>query len=472
MKTPATLSLSAVLLAASAAMAAAQDSSQPRQTHAVAATSEQTSAAAALATDSSGTPATNAAVNLYRPMDISHIRPADRRGLNVFDPPKDDSVPFTGFALSFGGAFTQEFQGLSHQNTAAVVMNNGVNQNQLIAIGHGFNNAVANLNVNAQVAPGIRVAMTAYLSARHHQETWVKDGYLQVDDSPINSEFLKRIFKYTTLKVGHFELDYGDAHARRSDNGNSMYNPFVGNYVLDAFTTEIGAEAFVRAHGLIAMLGATGGEVHGQVSAPQSRSASVLGKLGFDKTLLPDVRVRLTGSFYANNKSASNTLYTGDRGGSPYYDVLENTASTETSNAWSGEIRPGFSNKINAEVLNPFVKVGGAEFFGNFETATGGAITEPKLRTIHQNVYEGLYRFAADQFYVGARYNTVSGELIPKLSADQQVQRYQLGGGWFVTPNVLAKLEWVNQKYLDFPTNDIRHGGQFKGFMMSGSVGF
>ena len=26
---------------------------------------------------------------------------------------------------------------------------------------------------------------------------------------------------------------------------------------------------------------------------------------------------RLTGSFYANNKAASNTLYTGDRGGSP-----------------------------------------------------------------------------------------------------------------------------------------------------------
>ena len=114
MKTPAMLSLSAVLLAATAAMAAAQDSSQPRQTHAVAATaavsaSAQTSAAAAPATDSSGTPATTAVVNLYRPMDISHIRPADKRGLNVFDPPKDDSVTFTGFALSFGGAFTQEF---------------------------------------------------------------------------------------------------------------------------------------------------------------------------------------------------------------------------------------------------------------------------------------------------------------------------------------------------------------------------
>jgi hypothetical protein len=251
-----------------------------------------------------------------------------------------------------------------------------------------------------------------------------------------------------------------------------MYNPFVGNYILDAFTTEIGSEVFVRSNGLIAMLGATGGEVHGQVSAPQSRSLSMLGKLGFDQSLDKNLRFRLTGSFYANNKAASNTLFTGDRGGSPYYDVLENTASTETANAWSGQVRPGFSNKVNAEVINPFLKVGGAEFFGNFETATGGAFTEPKLRTIHQNVYDALYRFADDHFYVGARYNTLKGELLAKTYTNQTVERYQLGGGWFVTPNVLAKLEWVNQKYLDFPTTDIRNGGQFKGFMITGAVGF
>ena len=51
-------------------------------------------------------------------MEINHIRPADQRGVNVFEPPKEDQVPFTGFALSFGGAFTQEFQGLDHQNSA------------------------------------------------------------------------------------------------------------------------------------------------------------------------------------------------------------------------------------------------------------------------------------------------------------------------------------------------------------------
>jgi hypothetical protein len=142
------------------------------------------------------------------------------------------------------------------------------------------------------------------------------------------------------------------------------------------------------------------------------------------------------------------------------------------ANAWSGQVRPGFSNKVNAEVINPFIKIGGAEFFGNFETATGGAFSEPKLRTVHQNVYEGLYRFGDNDFYFGGRYITLKGQLISKNSSDYSVNRYQLGGGWFVTPNVLAKLEWVNQKYNDFPLTDIRSGGQFKGFMVSGVVGF
>jgi hypothetical protein len=411
-------------------------------------------------------------VSLYRPQDINHLRPADMRGVNVFEPSKADEVPFNGFALSFGGAFTQEFQGLSHSNTAAPNVTNGVNANQLITIGHGFNNAVANLNVNAQLAPGIRVAMTSYLSARHHQESWVKDGYLLIDDSPIDNPLLKSIMKYTTLRVGHFEINYGDSHFRRSDNGNSMYNPFVGNYILDDFTTEIGAEVYGRTGPFISMLGVTGGEVHGQVTTPQARSATFIGKLGVDQKWGDDIRFRLTGSFYANNKAASNTLFTGDRGGSAYYDVLENTASTETANAWSGQVRPGFSNKVNAEVINPFIKIGGAEFFGNFETATGGAFTEPKLRTLHQNVYEGLYRLYNDKFYVGGRYNTLKGQLISKTYTDETVSRYQLGGGWFVTPNVLAKLEWVNQKYDNFPTTDIRNGGKFNGFMISGVVGF
>jgi hypothetical protein len=251
----------------------------------------------------------------------------------------------------------------------------------------------------------------------------------------------------------------------------TMYNPFVGNFVIDAFTTEIGAEAYLRKNGFLAMYGMTGGEVKGQVTAPGKRGPTYLAKLGVDKQLTNDVRVRLTGSMYKKDRSASGTLTSGDRAGSRYYDVLENTLSTESAQAWSGAIQSGMRNMVTAFVVNPFVKVGGAEFFGNVETMTGAAANETHRRTLRQLVGEGLYRFADNKLYVGGRYNTVNGQLAG-IANDITVKRSQLGGGWFVTPNVLSKIEFVNQKYEAFPTSDIRSGGQFKGFMVEGVVAF
>jgi hypothetical protein len=87
-------------------------------------------------------------------------------------------------------------------------------------------------------------------------------------------------------------------------------------------------------------------------------------------------------------------------------------------------------------------------------------------------VGEVVYRFLPDQrLYVAARYNTVKGQLTVG-TPDVSVKRTQVGGGWFLTPNILTKIEYVNQKYLNFPTTDIRNGGKFKGFMVEGVVAF
>ena len=348
---------------------------------------------------------------------------------------------------------------------------NNVNQNALIPIGSGFNTANANLYLNAQLARGIRVAVEMYGSSRHHNEAWVKDGYFQIDGSPIENEWLDRLMEVATLKVGHFEVNYGDQHFRRSDNGQTLYNPFVGNFVIDAFTTEIGGEAYLRRNGYLAMVGITGGEIKGSVTSPGQRGPSYLAKLGVDKQLTPDLRTRLTGSMYKTDRSANNTLTSGDRAGSKYYSVIEPTGSSESSNAWSGAVQSGMRSMVTAFVVNPFVKYRGAEFFGNVETMTGAASNETSRRTLRQLVGEGLYRFADDQLYLGGRYNVVSGQLAG-IADDITVRRTQVGGGWFVTPNVLAKLEWVRQRYVDFPAADIRSGARFQGVMVEGVVAF
>ncbi len=411
-----------------------------------------------------------------RQLKIQNLRPYDRRGVNVFEAPKHDGTPYTGFKVDFGAAFTQEFQSLSHSNTAAVVTRKDAtgkdyNANQLVGIGAGFNNAVANAYADVQLAPGIRVSLTSYLSSRHHQETWVKDGYILIDASPIKVAALENLMKYVTLKVGHFEVNYGDAHFRRSDNGNGIYNPFVGNTVLDAYTTEIGAEAYLRTGPFLAMVGTTTGESAGKVTAPEGRSMAKLAKVGFDKQVNSDLRVRLMASRYQTDKSLSAVLYQGDRAGSPYYMVLENVQATTSGNAWSGNLNPGFKNQLQATMINPFVKFRNLELFGIIEKSKGKESAETTSRNASQLSVDGVYRLLDDQLFVGARYNTARAEL-KGYTDEVSVKRTQLSGGWFVTPSLLLKGEYVSQKYLDFPATDIRNGGKFNGFVMSGVVAF
>jgi len=405
-------------------------------------------------------------------IDIQHFRATDMRGINVFETPKTEETPYTGFKLNWGAAFTQQFQGLDHRNTASPRIVNGVDRNKPVQIGHGFNNASANLYLNAQLAKGIRVALTTYLSTRHHNETWVKDGFFLIDDSPIDYKPLNEIMKYVTLRIGHFEVNYGDAHFRRTDAGNAMYNPLVGNYIMDAFTTEVGAEAYLRSRGFMAMLGVTNGEIRGQVRQPNDRAPTYLAKAGFDRQLNEDLRVRLTGSLYQTRKSISNTIYSGDRAGSRYYSVVDSVGSTEASQAWSGNVQPGFKSKVRAIQFNPFVKFNGLELFGVIEQAEGKAATETAERKWNQYAGDIVYRFLADErVFVAGRYNTAKGELAG-ITNKVSVDRYQFGGGWFITPNVMMKAEWVNQKYNDFPVTDIRSGGRFKGYVIEGVVAF
>ena len=408
-----------------------------------------------------------AAAGAQQPISIQHVRPNDQRGLNMYEPSKHDTVTFQGTRVVFGGSFRQDFQGLGHKNTNPTA--------PLINLGHGFNNASANANLDVQLAKGIRVAMTSYLSARHHNETWVKDGYILIDASPIDNPILNKVMSYTTLKVGHFEINYGDGHFRRTDNGSAFFNPFIGNYILDAFTTEVGAEVYAHDGWWTAMGGMTNGEVKGMTATPEKRSPAFLGKVAVDGKPLSDVnlRVRLSASAISQARSANQTLYGGDRGGSPYYNVVEPTTATETANAWSGEIRNPFGSAIQGQTLNQFVKLAGAEFFGQQEWALGkNATVDTEKRKVTQQVYEGLYRLGAtEQYYVGGRYINFAGQLTPgSTTIRTNIQRYQLGGGWFVTKNLLAKGEWVNQDYSGFA--DLRKGANFKGFMFSGAVSF
>jgi hypothetical protein len=409
---------------------------------------------------------------------VQNMRPDNQSGLNMFETPKAPSADFDGIDVDWGAAFTQQFQGLDHSNTAAVDPDgDGTNQNELYAISNGFNLATANLRLDAQLAKGVRVNLVTYLSSRHHTEAWVKGGYLQVDDvSWLGSPALNKVFDYVTVKAGHYEINYGDAHFRRTDNGNALFNPFVGNYLMDAFTTEIGGEITAQYNGGLAVFGVTGGEIKGDISESadpeRNRAPAFYGKLGYDRQLNEDLRVRLTGSMYTTASSASNTLFAGDRAGSRYYLVMENAEASAGSNFRSGLVNPNYRDEVTTFMVNPFVKFHGLEVFGLYETAEGRSHNEAETRTWSQYAIDGVFRFAPrEQLFVGARYNSATGRYAG-FEQDVTINRVEVGAGWFVTPNVLTKVEYVTQKYNDFPHEDINCGGEFNGFMVEGVVAF
>ena len=391
--------------------------------------------------------------------------------MNVFETTKTPGVEYTGFKLDIGASFTAQVQDTAHENTATPLLVGGIHTNKLADIGFGFNNSTANLYLNAQLAPGIRVALTSYLSSRHHNETWVKDGYIQMDESPIDTAAL--------------EL-FADRHGPCGSHGDQLrrcalppqrqrqcaLQPVRRQLHHGRFTTEVGGEVYLKTSSVVAMGAITGGEIRGTVVNPGQRGPAFIGKLGYDRQFNEDLRMRVTGSLYKTDKAASNTLYGGDRAGSRYYWAMENVQATETAQAFPGLINPGFRNKVTAFQFNPFVKCRGIEVFGVIEQADGKASAETVDRTWNQCAVDAVYRFTpGEKLFVGVRYNKAEGDLVgiaDKVGADQVAGRRRL-----VHPARAPRQGRVREPgCFGYPPASKLNGGRFSGLMLEGVVAF
>lgn len=467
---------------------------------------------------------------------FAQFRENNKDGLNVFETPKTEKE-FKGVKTTIGGGFTQGFQTLSHSNSAysSVAATNATLS--LTRIRPGFNLASANLMLKTELADGVALNMELYLSARHHNETWVKGGFIQFDKLPfLKLDFVDNIMKYTTIKMGQMDVNYGDAHFRRSDGGNTILNPFVENYIVDQFATEIGVEADVNINGFIGVVSLTNGLLKGNISVVDStfdtsttpktlisagkNNPSLVAKLGYDKQITDAFRARLTGSVYYNAGAVSNTIYWGDRTGSNYFGVIENVAPS-TATGWSGRYNPGFSDKVTGLMGNLFLKYNvldglAVESFTTIEKMSGRSTVKditkesPAVRNGSQFATDLVIRFGAEEnFYVGARYNKVICEQyltadLPAVSGvvpayqsasgagvtatatpakvdfaartkdmyEVSIDRLAFSAGWFITKNVMAKLEYTTQNYNNFVYTDIRSNAKFKGIVAQAVIGF
>jgi hypothetical protein len=393
-----------------------------------------------------------------------------------FEPSQDKGEGFEKPKVHVGGDFAIQYQVLQHHADSS-----------LIPLGTGFNLPTANLNLDVDLAPGIKLNLVTYLSSRHHNEAWVKGGYIVFDElSFINSPGIDKLMDYLTITVGDMELNYGDAHFRRSDNGNVTRNPFVGNYIMDAFTTAPALEIMFRNKGIIAMAGATTGSLKQDLTKyagntyTKYNALQEIGfywKLGYDKEFADDIRARLTVSgYHMPKKNHNSTLYYGDRTGSRYYLVMNRQTFNATdvdikSNHTSGNWGPGIGTKDNSFMVNLFAQAKGAEFFGTFESASGLYANDTKFK-FSQVAAEGLYRFGGKrQFYGGIRYNYVKGDTDTGTPGDKSVNRINIAAGWYIIPSIVVKLEYMDQNYKDFIPEYGADAG-FNGAMVEAAVSF
>lgn len=401
---------------------------------------------------------------------LQYYKPDSQQGLNMFESPKDNTVEYDGMKVKIGGDFALQFQGINQSNDA----------NNLVELGSNLNLPTANLNLDVQLEDGLRMHLRTYLSSRHHEEAWVKGGYLQMDKLDFISEgFLSGFMEVATIRVGMDEFNYGDAHFRRTDNARAIYNPFVGNYIMDAFSTEGFLEVTVQKNSMLGVLGVTNGKLNQNVTVNDNsdNKVSFFGKLGYDSQINDDLRLRLTGSWYINKGTTTGTwLYNGDRAGSRYYKVTDYFMDDGTGNLtvsssdFSGRYRARYT-ELTAIQINPFVKYKGLEFFGIYEIAGGSATGEG---SVTQMAGEALYRLGQDeQFYLGGRFNTVKGNAVDG-APDLEIKRFNFGGGWFMTQNVLTKIEYVKQTYDGdgFAGDAQFQGAEFDGFVIEAAITF
>jgi hypothetical protein len=193
-------------------------------------------------------------------------------------------------------------------------------------------------------------------------------------------------------------------------------------------------------------------------------------KAGYDKQLNEDFRLRLTLSGYHSPDNHAGALYNSERAGSRYYLVMNRITNAPadvdiTKNHTSGNFGPGTVTKDNSLMANIFTKFKGLEIFGTFEMFRG-TLTNGNDSEFNQYAIEGLYRFGKkEQFYGGLRYNLVDNNL------DQSVNRFQAGAGWYMIKQVLLKIEYVDQNYMDL-VNLYGEEGGFDGVMVEAAISF
>ncbi len=396
---------------------------------------------------------------------------------NTFELPKDTSAFKGQPEVSFNTDLTFNYQGLSQTFDIP-------GSTKEINLQPGLSLPQANFDINAKVMSGFNVKLETMLSSHHHNETYVKGGYATIDNLDfIAPGFASEIMKYMTIKVGVNDINFGDDHFRRSDNADVMRNPFVHNTGVESYMQAPHIEVYYRLPSInsLVMVGITNGQVNPDDVTEVASKTGVNGssnrpglyaKFAYDSQLTEALRVRLSESVYhvqGTNKGSS--LYSGDKAGTVTRKIFElSDVDNDFGSLWNA--MSGFSD-LNVYKTNLFARYNDTEFYAMYEFADGENGKGVDMEMAHYSL-ELVQRFGAnDKFYAAGRYENAIVKHADATNdlGDAEMTQWQLGLGWFLSKNAVAKLEYIDHER---EKNSAFVGGnaEFKGYMISTALSF
>jgi len=109
----------------------------------------------------------------------------------------------------------------------------------------GFDNPVVNGEIFGQLQENIDFYTEYYLVKKDDPGTFLfSEGYIVFKGLPDDKNVfgLNVLLEKIDVKMGLFELDFGNTHKERSDGGNTINNPLIGNYLVDPVAKEAGVQ--------------------------------------------------------------------------------------------------------------------------------------------------------------------------------------------------------------------------------------
>ena len=370
---------------------------------------------------------------------------------HVFEQPKDTSA-FNGVEFNWNADLTFNYQGLD--------------QTYGTDLKAGLSLPTANLDVNAKVLSGFNVKLETMLSSHHHHETFVKGGHATIDNLDfVSPGFGAGFMENATIRVGVNDVNFGDAHFRRTDNADVMRNPFISNLGVESYMQAGFLEVLYRlpSANMFVLGGISNGEVNpDDVKDGTGKDAySFYGKVGYDSQITNDTRVRLTESLFFVEDTSKNRLYMGDKAGGVAREIFGSADFGATWNALAGY------KDLTASMTNLFIKCHDTEFFGLVEYAEGANQSNEDFEMLHYSA-EVVQRFSGDKFWAAARYENAVVEREGD-SLDDELTQYQVGLGWFLSKNAVMKAEYIKQERENMAAYP---GAKFDGFMISAALSF